>query len=185
MKLKGGSLLARYRKEKGMTQEQLAEASGVTARTIQRIESGVVTPQGQTLKLLADALQIRTVDLVPANATSSSSEPVLLPLYHILPLLGLALPFVNIILLLVLWTMKRDEHPEYNRQGREAINFQITITLVIVLSFMIMVLYFPVGFPLMIACYVAAAIFCILNTIRALKGIPAHYPLYVHFLKKA
>ncbi len=177
--------MARCRKEKGMTQEQLAEASGVTARTIQRIESGVVTPQGQTLKLLAEALQVHPGELVSVDTAPSFSEPVLLPLYHILPLLGLALPFVNIILLLILWTMKRDEHPEYNRQGREAINFQITVTIVIVLSFITMVLYFPVGFPLMIASYVVAASFCILNTIRALKGRPVHYPLYVHFLKKA
>lgn len=44
------------RKQKGLTQEELAERAGVTARTIQRIEGGETVPRAFTLKALATAL---------------------------------------------------------------------------------------------------------------------------------
>lgn len=46
------------RKQKGLTQEELAERAGVTARTIQRIESGETVPRAFTLKALAAALDL-------------------------------------------------------------------------------------------------------------------------------
>jgi len=49
--------LAKKRELLNLTQEELAEKSGVSVRTIQRIESGQV-PKGFTLKALAKALDI-------------------------------------------------------------------------------------------------------------------------------
>ncbi|HEX8376542.1 MAG TPA: helix-turn-helix transcriptional regulator, partial [Pedobacter sp.] len=51
-----GIKLAEIRKEKGITQEDLVERCNVTVRTIQRIESGDVTPRPLTLKLISEAL---------------------------------------------------------------------------------------------------------------------------------
>ncbi|HEY0055544.1 MAG TPA: helix-turn-helix domain-containing protein [Pedobacter sp.] len=51
-----GIKLAEIRKEKGITQEDLVQKCNVTVRTIQRIESGDVTPRPLTLKLIAEAL---------------------------------------------------------------------------------------------------------------------------------
>ncbi|MFD1164068.1 helix-turn-helix domain-containing protein [Sphingobacterium daejeonense] len=45
--------IALLRKQKGLTQEQLAERAGVTVRTIQRIESGETIPRAYTLQNLA------------------------------------------------------------------------------------------------------------------------------------
>lgn len=50
--------LAEVRREKGMTQEQLAAASGVHRVTIARFETGKVSPKLKTLKRLADALRV-------------------------------------------------------------------------------------------------------------------------------
>jgi transcriptional regulator with XRE-family HTH domain len=44
------------RKQKGMTQESLAENSGLSLRTIQRIENNETTARGDSLKRLAAAL---------------------------------------------------------------------------------------------------------------------------------
>lgn len=46
------------RKRQGLTQEELAELTNVTVRTIQRIESGETMPRTFTLKALSAALQI-------------------------------------------------------------------------------------------------------------------------------
>lgn len=51
-----GELLVALRKKKGWTQEELVEACHVSVRTIQRIESGDVTPRESTVKLLLEAL---------------------------------------------------------------------------------------------------------------------------------
>ena len=51
-----GQELAKIRKEKGLTQEELVEKCHVSVRTIQRIESGEVTPRLSTVKILLAAL---------------------------------------------------------------------------------------------------------------------------------
>ena len=59
--------LAQERQARGMTQEQLAEASGVHRVTIARIETGEVSPKAETLKRLADALGVLVDDLMTAK----------------------------------------------------------------------------------------------------------------------
>ncbi|MFT3946550.1 MAG: helix-turn-helix transcriptional regulator [Agriterribacter sp.] len=44
------------RKKKGLTQEQLADITNITVRTIQRIESGKSIPRAFTIKTIASAL---------------------------------------------------------------------------------------------------------------------------------
>lgn len=51
-----GKRLAELRQERNMTQEELVEACNVSVRTIQRIESGEVTPRTSTVKILLAAL---------------------------------------------------------------------------------------------------------------------------------
>lgn len=52
-----GVLLRRQRLEIGITQELLAERSGVAKRTIQDLERGVARPRRETLRRLIDALE--------------------------------------------------------------------------------------------------------------------------------
>lgn len=51
-----GNELVKIRKAKGLTQFELAEKCKVSNRTIQRIESGLVTPRSYTIKTLSDVL---------------------------------------------------------------------------------------------------------------------------------
>ncbi|WP_370086137.1 helix-turn-helix domain-containing protein [Ekhidna sp.] len=51
-----GKRLADLRQQKNLTQEELVEACNVSVRTIQRIESGEVTPRVSTVKILLSAL---------------------------------------------------------------------------------------------------------------------------------
>ena len=60
--------LAEVRQAHGMTQEQLAEATGVHRVTIARIETGDVSPKAETLKRLADALGVLVDDLMTQGA---------------------------------------------------------------------------------------------------------------------
>jgi transcriptional regulator with XRE-family HTH domain len=51
-----GTKLIEVRKAKGLTQEEVAEKCGITVRTIQRIESGVVEPRAFTIKIISKTL---------------------------------------------------------------------------------------------------------------------------------
>lgn len=59
-----GDRLRELRKRALLTQEQLAERSGVGVTTIVRIERNQVEPQGRTIRKLADALNIEPRELV-------------------------------------------------------------------------------------------------------------------------
>jgi len=52
------------RNRKGMSQEFLAEESGLSLRTIQRIENSETVPRGDTLKRLAIALQTSPDEII-------------------------------------------------------------------------------------------------------------------------
>ena len=56
--------LVYQRKLKGYTQESLSDKTNVGIRTIQRIEKGEVDPHMQTIKLLAEGLEIKVEDLI-------------------------------------------------------------------------------------------------------------------------
>lgn len=56
-------------------------------------------------------------------------------LCHIAGLAGYVIPVVgNIVGPLVLWQLKKDEHPFVNEQGKEAVNFQISMAIYALVS---------------------------------------------------
>ena len=59
-----GERLREMRKRKLLTQEQLAERSGVGVATIIRIERNQVEPRGSTIRKLAAALEVDPAELV-------------------------------------------------------------------------------------------------------------------------
>lgn len=187
----GGTLnLSYYRKQKGLTQEELAEQSGITSRTIQRIENGQVVPQAYTLKILAQCLDVKPEDLytIPEDKLSDSDETNtpstgILAAMHIVPLIGIYMPLTNVLISLLFWLFKKDEHPAYHAQGRQIINFQITLSIVNLLAIVLMVLFFPVGYPLLMLYYIFAVVMAVYNMSRVLKHHPAHYPLSLRIIK--
>jgi len=57
--------LKRYRNEKGLSQEQLAQKSGITYSTLAKLESGVnKNPTVKTLQQIARALEVTLDELL-------------------------------------------------------------------------------------------------------------------------
>ena len=52
-----GKKIAELRKSKGLTQEELVDLCNISVRTIQRIETGEVTPRSYTVKTILGALE--------------------------------------------------------------------------------------------------------------------------------
>lgn len=188
------SKLAVYRKKKGLTQEHLAELSGVTTRTIQRIEKGSVVPHIQTLKILAGCLEIDPELLMDeaegnlAGAEGASqhqhdakSHSSIAPLFHLAALIGLSLPILNIILPFVLWLIIRNQNQDYDHQGKQVLNFQLSMSMLLFPAIAVMVWYFPIGFPLTAIIYLFMVIMTLVNTYRSVKVIPVKYPMSYRF----
>jgi len=63
------------RRRAGMTQEDLAHASGLGTGTIARLETGAADPRLSTLRQLADALNVQMWDLVPMHHHPPDPRP--------------------------------------------------------------------------------------------------------------
>lgn len=60
------------RKEKGMTQKELAEATGISQADISRLEHGTGNPSIKTLQRVAQALQMALkIEFVPMRGSST------------------------------------------------------------------------------------------------------------------
>ena len=65
--------IAAERKRKGLTQEQLADRSNITVRTIQRIENGQTVPRSYTLQTIAAVLDIPFSELIQNDEKTGSA----------------------------------------------------------------------------------------------------------------
>ena len=180
-----GKNLKYQRTLKGFTQEQLSDASTVGVRTIQRIEKEDVTPHLQTVKLLAEGLQIDLEDLIILdNPNEEVIERKWVLLLHALPFLGLIIPFGNIFFPLFLWIHKANDNKIYDTHGRAIVNFHISINIYFIIS---LLLFFPfpgINFFLTGTIVLFGIITTFVNTMSALSKGTYHYPLSIPFLKK-
>lgn len=70
-----GTDLKRLREERGLTQEGLADLSGVSRPAIHRIENGQQSPRRNTISKLTQALDVEPNDLAPALFPEPGGAP--------------------------------------------------------------------------------------------------------------
>jgi transcriptional regulator with XRE-family HTH domain len=117
-----GKKIAELRKSKGFTQEELVEKCNLNVRTLQRIESGEVTPRSYTLKIIFAALEYNIHESLKDKPGIFSNTEVILSrwleqLYkYVLDLFNfktnvmkkimiLSVPFLSICLVLLLYSI--------------------------------------------------------------------------------
>lgn len=96
-------------------------------------------------------------------------------------------PLANIIVPLIVWLAKRHDHPYIDEQGRESVNFQITMVLclaVIVAAVFILkallIGYLLIWVPALVP--IAQVAGSIVGAIRAYDGEDFRYPLILRFV---
>lgn len=134
------------REQKNLTQTELAEKSGLSLRTIQRIESGQ-SLKGFTLKAIAQTLEIE-----PENLFSKEEENIQIDRakhINLSALSGLIIPFGGIIFPAILTYRTQDS---VNRElGKSVIGVQIILAFVISISLILgpfIQHWFSIQFPL-------------------------------------
>ena len=112
----------------------------------------------------------------PAGGDEPSSDERTWALFaHLSALVGFVIPFGNLIGPLVVWQVKKNEMPFVDEQGKEALNFQITVTLAAIVCFILM--FVLIGVFLIFVVGIAALILTIIAAIKANNGEHYQYPL--------
>lgn len=101
-------------------------------------------------------------------------------LAHLSSLAGFVIPFGNVLGPLIVWLVKKDTMPFVADQGKEALNFNITVALAAIVSFILMIIV--IGFVLIAIVAVAWLVLTILATIEANKGVAYRYPFTLRLI---
>ena len=111
----------------------------------------------------------------------SSEERTWSAVAHLSALLGVLIPFIgNVLGPLVVWLVKRNDSEMVNEEAKEAMNFQITVSLSLLLCIPAMVI--GVGGKLFILILLADLFFIIKAAVHASKGDSYSYPLTMQLI---
>lgn len=111
----------------------------------------------------------------------SNDEKTYGMLCHLSALSGYVIPFGNIIGPLVIWLIQKDKSSYVDYHGKEALNFQISMTLYFLIS--IPLILVVIGIVLMIIVGILDIVFTIIAGIKANQGEEYRYPLTIRFVR--
>jgi uncharacterized Tic20 family protein len=100
---------------------------------------------------------------------------------HLASLAGFIVPGGNLLGPLILWLTKRETMPFVDREGKESVNFQISIFIYALVS-AVLIPVFCIGIFLLVAVGIFALVYAILAALEANKGNPYKYPLCIRFI---
>ena len=185
------SKLKQIREQQNLTQEELSEKSGISVRTIQRIESGT-KPKGYTLKSLSKALEIGENELLSNEVeteieTISEKQPVeilatengldygKIKLINLSSVLFIILPPINILFPLILSHVLKQK----NHLTRQIISLQILWTILAPIFFMLGI-FLKLGRSFTIVLLVLIVLSNVFLILRNLAEIDKHKKLKYH-----
>ncbi len=90
-------------------------------------------------------------------------------------------PLANIIVPLALWLSWRNEDDYLNKMGREAVNFNISVTIYCFICILLMLVL--IGFFLIVAVMIYQVTFVIIASVNASKGQAFRYPAILRLVK--
>lgn len=101
---------------------------------------------------------------------------------HLIALVGLLGNGIGFLLgPLILWLIKREDHPFINDQGKEAVNFQVTMMIAFLISALLV--FVLIGIFLLPLLGIVDVVFTIIAGIKAANGEHYRYPFAIRFLK--
>ena len=115
----------------------------------------------------------------PALSTEVRRWAMLCHLAALTGLLGNGLGFL--IGPLVVWLFKKEDDPFIDVQGKEAVNFQITMFIALIVSGLLMLIL--IGFALMAVVGIMMIVFPIIGALKANEGKDYRYPFSIRFIK--
>ena len=100
---------------------------------------------------------------------------------HIAAVAGYLIPFGNIIGPLLVWQLKKEDGQFIDDQGKESVNFQITVSIAMLISAALTLIL--IGFLLIFIVGLGALILVVIAAIKANDGEAYRYPLTLRLIK--
>jgi len=128
----------------------------------------------------------QTVQDSPASKETNKDARMWGMICHLAALAGIVVPVIgSVIGPLVVWQIKKDEFGFVDEQGKEAVNFQISILLYLLISAILWVplSFFCVGVVIPLAISIVDLIFLLVAAVKANDGEHYRYPLTIRFIK--
>ena len=100
---------------------------------------------------------------------------------HLSGFSGYLVPFGNVIAPAILWVLWKEEDAFIDDQGREAVNFQLSILVYFMISILLFIIF--IGIILMIGVGVFHVAMTVIAAIRSSQGISFRYPIIIRFIK--
>ena len=117
-----------------------------------------------------------------ANVSAIANVRTWCAFIHASALLGVFIHFPGHLLgPLILWLIKRDEAPELDAHGKEAVNFQISMLIYNAVAAVFCLIL--VGFVFLAILWVLNTIFVIIAAIKASDGEFYRYPMTIRFIQ--
>src|SRR5690606_12660452 len=88
---------------------------------------------------------------------------------------------------LIIWLMKRETMPFVDDQAKEALNFNITLSAIMLILLLLGIFTLGIGFliavPVMLLVGLAALVFIVMAAIKSNEGVAYRYPVSIRLIK--
>lgn len=95
----------------------------------------------------------------------------------------IGVPFGHVLIPLIMWALKHRESAYLDRQGREVLNFQLTISFYLIFSYML--IYILVGFVFIAVVVLLQIIAAIMAAVKTYHGEDFRYPVTFRMIRAA
>ena len=120
--------------------------------------------------------------LQPANISAIANVRTWAAFIHASALLGVFLHFPGHLLPpLIIWLIKRDDAPELDAHGKEAVNFQISMLIYNAVAAVFCLIL--IGFVFLAILWILNTVFVIIAAIQASDGKFYRYPMTIRFIQ--
>ena len=121
-------------------------------------------------------------DQQPQVQSNAKDEKLWSMLCHLTALVGfVGIPLGHVLGPLVIWLLKKKEIPAVDQQGKESLNFQISMTIYGIAAGLLA--FIVIGIPILIGLGIADLVLVIMASIKINNGEDFQYPITIRFIK--
>jgi len=91
------------------------------------------------------------------------------------------IPFANVLGPFIVWMLKRETYPFVDEEGKEAVNFQLTMFIGMVVGYVLTLVF--IAWLILLAVVVVDLIFVLIASMKANEGESYRYPLSFRFIQ--
>jgi uncharacterized Tic20 family protein len=125
----------------------------------------------------SDVTDQPTPELPPSSPLPDSDSKAWAVAAHLLPWIG-----IGFLGPLIIWLIKRDEDPFVEEHAREALNFQISLLIYMVVSAILIIVF--IGIFLIRGFAILGFVVMIIGAVTAANGDEYRYPLSIRFINQ-